>query len=137
MTTKTLQMGWPLFTCNINNDMILLSSFSILYWLTIYWEYPSIINKLVNTYTYSYFNKSCRLFIGFHKVKCGHPVWIWEWWVSLVQLSLTTTFRYSKYSEWEGWAHKPDLTHLGLVCSPGPCMILFCALSISNCTLLN
>ncbi len=32
-------------------------------------------------------------------------------------------------NEWDGWAHKPGLTHLILVQSPGSSMIL-CALSI-------
>ncbi len=26
--------------------------------------------------------------------------------------------------EWDGWAHKPGLTYLSLVCSPGPSVVL-------------
>ncbi len=36
----------------------------------------------------------------------------------------------SKQSEWDGWAHKPGLTHLSLVHNPGPSGIV-CALSIA------
>ncbi len=37
---------------------------------------------------------------------------------------------YPKQREWDGWAHKPGLTHLSLVCSPGPSGAV-CALSIA------
>ncbi len=32
--------------------------------------------------------------------------------------------------EWDSWVHKPGLTHLSLVCSQGPSVVL-CALSIA------
>ncbi len=35
-----------------------------------------------------------------------------------------TCHRYSKQREWDSWAHKPGLTHLSLVCSPGPSVVL-------------
>ncbi len=44
--------------------------------------------------------------------------------------------RYSKHREWDSWAHKPLLTQLSLVCSPGPFVVL-CILSIAYSTLLN
>ncbi len=38
--------------------------------------------------------------------------------------------------EWYSWVHKPGLTHLSLVCSPGPFVVL-CTLSIANSMLQN
>ncbi len=38
--------------------------------------------------------------------------------------------------EWYSWVHKPGLTHLSLVYSPGPFVVL-CTLSIANSTLQN
>ncbi len=37
---------------------------------------------------------------------------------------LYTCHRYSKQREWDSWVHKPGLTHLSLVRSPGPSVVL-------------
>ncbi len=42
-----------------------------------------------------------------------------------------------KQREWEGWVHKPGLTHLSLVCSP-ELSVWHCVCTINSCsTLLN
>ncbi len=37
---------------------------------------------------------------------------------------IITTDTLIKQMEWDGWAHKPGLIHLSLVCSLGPSVVL-------------
>ncbi len=48
-------------------------------------------------------------------------------WFRIVHL--VKMFIYLPQREWDGWAHKPGLTHLSLIGSLGPSVVL-CALSI-------
>ncbi len=59
----------------------------------------------------------------------------WFLIVHLVKM-LYTCHRYSKQREWDGWAHKPGLTHLSLVPVPGPLWYSICIINSYN-TLLN
>ncbi len=47
----------------------------------------------------------------------------WFQIVPLVKMFITC-HRYARQREWDGWSHKPGLTHLSLVHSPGPSMVL-------------
>ncbi len=47
-------------------------------------------------------------------------------WILMVHLVniLICIARYSQQWEWDGWAQQPGLTHLSMVCSPGPSVVL-------------
>ncbi len=51
-------------------------------------------------------------------------LYIAEWRANIIVHLVNTCHRYSKQWEWGCWAHKPGLTHLSLVHSSGPSVVL-------------
>ncbi len=81
-------------------------------------------HKLMNNSTpqdAKYYGNQVKVNDYWHSIKQGVMYEILQ-----VKVNQCTEFaqRLRDSQEWDGWAHKPGLTHLSLVCSPGPSLVL-------------